>query len=257
MTRNATATFAAAVLATSALDQGLNAAGLRRLPRTAAVPGSSAEPSSRCSMCPWSCISRESITSSVTSLVQMKADSDHSSMLLGTPWSGTPFRLEALDRESSTNSSGSQGGGVEDLRSPEETRARRGCGAWRESPPGHALATIAAALDFPDLRSLEIWHPTTSIRHVPAAGRRTATRRNSSRILVEHRALGTSSDFDIVRRQVRARSTVNFADFALWTLAYGVVRDYLWKGEDGVRVTVAPARSPSASSHPSVTSGRP
>ena len=41
---------------------------------------------------------------------------------------------------------------------------------------------------------------------------------------------------DQIRGNVRTRSMLNLLDVSLWGLAYGVVHDHVWGGEEGVRV---------------------
>ena len=233
MTRNANATFAAAVFSVSALDRGLNAAGLRRLPpdggRARLLRGAKLALFDVPVVLYFVGINHE---------LGHVARADERGLrlsfaLVGTPWSNAQFRLVALDHEI-FDDAGSQVGGVEAA-----DRLKTLGEAWMRGvekiPPGHALATILAALDLP-LYALRNLAPGNFDPTLPRGGSPAGDAAQFVGILAEQRALTGTADFDVVRRQVRARSIVNFADFSLWALAYGVVRDHLWTGEDGVRV---------------------
>lgn len=151
---------------------------------------------------------------------------------VGTPWSARAFELWALDSGIFTDL-GSQAGGLEAsrrLKDLGEAWMRR---ADRVSA-GHAVATIAASVDLP---LYAFWNlAPDKFDRSPGTRFPDGDVGRFVRVLAARGGLDAHEEFDRLRREVRARSRLNLLDAGLWTLAAGLVRDYVWNGEDGVRV---------------------
>lgn len=152
--------------------------------------------------------------------------------IVGTPWSGNPFELSALDYEI-FHDMGSQVGGEEGSRRLKDQAESAMRGAERIAA-GHALAVIISSLDLP---IYAYWNLAPD-KFDFAAGRPFPDGDIGLfvSLLAIERGQSVPVSFDTTRRHVRARSMLNLLDSSLWTLTYGVFHDHVWKGEDGVRV---------------------
>jgi hypothetical protein len=102
---------------------------------------------------------------------------------------------------------------------------------------GHALVVVVSSLDLP---LYAYWNLAPGKFDDPDGHFPDGDLGMFVALLVEQR--GTSraapfeASFDATRGAVRARSMLNLLDTSLWTLSYGIIRDYVWKAEAGVPV---------------------
>jgi hypothetical protein len=142
----------------------------------------------------------------------------------GTPWSGDPFTLFALDPEI-FDDMGSQVGGEEASKTLKE-RGERAMRGESRIAAGHALTVILASLDLPLYAYGNLAPDQTQFGDL--------TRFVS--LVARQRGRLDPVSLDRVRGSVRARSMLNLLDVSLWGLAYGVAHDHVWRGDAGVRV---------------------
>lgn len=148
---------------------------------------------------------------------------DYTFTVVGSPWSTRPFRLIGVS-PAIFDDLGSQAGGFEASR---RLKDRSEALLWHANhvSPGHALASIIASLDLP----VYAWQSL--------APDNLAEPGDPARILsIVVRDRDAWLEFDDYRSRMRRRASWNVIDSALWMLTYGLVRDHLWRGDDGVAV---------------------
>jgi hypothetical protein len=228
MTRNAAVFFSAAVLSTSAVDRGLGALWLDRV-RPDAAPARFA----RITRFVLFDIPVSAYFTGLNHEFGHLTRADERGLprffaLRGGPWSRAPFHL--VGGPGVFEDVASQVGGVEASRRLSDLAAGWMRDAERISP-AHALAAINAAVDLPfyALRNLDAGEFEA---FEPGLGAPLGDAAQFVRLIATQRDL----DLHDVRTRVRRRSMVNFLDFSLWSLGFGLVNDHLWQGESGVRV---------------------
>lgn len=227
MTRNADLSLAGAVLATAAVDKAIAAAWSPR-------PESAASRTAR--------ISKLLLfdVPVVTFLSGLNHEGGHIARtrqqalpyafdIVGTPWSARPFELVALDPRI-FDDLGSQTGGLEASRTLKD---RGEALLWRagRAAPGLALATVVASLDLP----VYAWHNLSGDLFTSNDDRNGDPVRILE-IVARRNGITSRGGLEHLRSGMRRRAAWNLADTALWSLAYGLVRDYAWAGEPGVTV---------------------
>jgi hypothetical protein len=148
---------------------------------------------------------------------------DYTFAVVGSPWSSRPFELIGIS-PAIFDDLGSQAGGFEASR---RLKDRSEALLWHTGrvAPGHALAAIIASLDLP----VYAWYSL--------APGNLAEPGDPARVLsIVVRDRDAWLEFDDYRSRMRRRASWNLIDSALWTLAYGLARDHLWRGDRGVPV---------------------
>lgn len=233
MTRNADAMLAASALATAAADNGLAAVS------TTLFRG--AHPRGRLVRAAKLLVFDVPVVTYFTGLNHEWGHQTSASefgvesqlTLVGTPWSSRQFRLRTTSPvpiDVDLVWPAMHGGGLEASRRFKDRSERLMRRADRVAA-GHVLATVIAALDAP----IYAWHDL-------APGRFTSypTGEGDVNTLIfdlAERRFGTDAvRLEALRHDVRARSSLNLADSALWSEVAGLIVDYVWNGETSVRI---------------------
>ncbi len=153
----------------------------------------------------------------------------YSFRVVGGPWSRQRFELIAVDF-GIFDDLGAQAGGFEAARYLKDRTEARYWSKDRISP-GHALVSIASALDLP-VYALHNLSPGQFEDRFPLGDAAAVL----SILLTKKLLAGEPYVLDPERSRIRSRALLNFADTSLWSLVYGVIGDHVWKGEQGVRV---------------------
>ena len=230
MTRNADLTLTASILSMAAADNGLAAlSSVFRAPR----------PSGRLARVARVALFDVPVTIYFTGLNhewghQTSADEFgvRSHLSFATPWSSRQFRLESRSPlpPGELVTPVIHGGGLEASRrfkDRAEARMRR----TDRIAPGHALAAIMASMDMP----IYAWHDLSPGRFsgMPSGEGDIDTLVFDLAYRLPVTSLG---ELDQLRHRVRARSTLNLLDTALWSEMAGFAVDHVWKGEESARV---------------------
>ena len=235
MTRDADLTLTASILSVAAADNGLAAlSSVFRAPR----------PGGRLARVARVALFDVPVTVYFTGLNhewghQTSADEFgvRSHLSFATPWSSRQFRLQ----QTSSTPPGVlvtpviHGGGLEASRrfkDGAEARMRR----TERIAPGHALATIAAAMEMP----IYAWHDLSPGRfsNVPSGEGDIDTLVFDLAYRLPVTSLG---ELDQLRHRVRARALLNLLDSGLWSEIAGLAVDHVWNGEESARVRWLPA----------------
>lgn len=221
MTRNADLSLAGAVVATAALDRAIAAAWSGR-------PDSAVSRTRR--LAKFAAFDLPVVLFAVGlnheggHIARAREQAfDYTFTVVGSPWSTRPFELIGVS-PAIFQDLGSQAGGFEASR---RLKDRSEALLWHVErvAPGHALASIIASLDLP----VYAWQSL--------APDNLAEPGDPARILsIMVRDRDAWLEFDDYRSRMRRRASWNVIDSALWTLAYGLVRDHLWRGDRGVPV---------------------
>ena len=221
MTRNADLSLAAAVVATAALDRAIAAAWSPR-------PDSAASRTTR--LAKFAAFDLPVVLFAVGlnheggHIARAREQAfAYTFAVVGSPWSTRPFKLIGVSPAIFADL-GSQAGGFEASR---RLKDRSEALLWHAGrvAPGHALAAIIASLDLP----VYAWHSL--------APSNLAEPGDPARILsIVVRDRDAWLEFDDYRVRMRRRPSWNLIDSAVLTLAYGLVRDHLWRGDRGVHV---------------------
>lgn len=229
MTRNADIALSGGVLATSAIEEAIKAAWLRKLSPAGGVSRTVRIATLVAFDVPVLVFAAGLNHEGGHIARSTEKGYAHSFEVVGSPWSGSPFQLYALD-ERILNDLGSQSGGFEGSR---RLKDRSEAFMWRAERlrAGHALTSIIASLDLP----LYAWHTLSPAQFAPGNAPR-GDPAEILRILTTAGEPGQIVGLEPARGRMRARALLNLVDYGLWTLTYGVLVDHLWNGEDGVEV---------------------